>query len=95
MNQRQKIAFGIAVLAGAIFCAALAMGKFSPPPEEVSTVADTKLIVAAQNVVTIDASERRVIRIASVQTDSEELGSMPSNYFLDLLDTTSPPPALK
>ncbi|HUS35642.1 MAG TPA: hypothetical protein VM680_09855 [Verrucomicrobiae bacterium] len=96
MNQREKIVFGIAVLLGGIFCAALAMGRFSPPPEEIATRSGTALITAAVDVVTNIVSETRVIHFVSKEKESdlEEAEMLASNRYLDLLDTTSPLPTV-
>jgi hypothetical protein len=95
MKGRQKVVFGFAVLTSGIFCVALAMGKFAPPPEEIATP-QTVSIGASVNVATNIKSEPRVIHVRSeeYESDLEKAESLASSCVLHLLDTTSPLPTV-
>jgi hypothetical protein len=95
MKGRQKVVFGFAVLTSGIFCVALAMGKFSPPPKEIATPIQTQVIAFATNV-TIDVKPRVIHRRSeeSALEEWERLATSCVDGNVDLIDMTSPLPTI-
>ena len=101
MQPGQKIAFTIAALSGTTICAALALGKLSPPPEPIYTTPQTittPTFASTTNTLIITSTSTRPIRIHATTTfeDSllEQADIRPANYSTELLDTTSPLPEI-
>lgn len=98
MQPGQRIAFTSVLLFGATICAALALGKLSPPPEPnfVPPTTAAPAITSSTNTLIITSAQVIVIHAGTTFEGSaiEQAEMRPANYSTELLDTTSPVPAI-